>query len=83
MVDLYILTFPQGLSDEMQDLANQLHGTCIEETGAAESESHFFSRFLFICLIKIQVQLTMREMVYSAKLKASNVTSNVYWHRWL
>lgn len=67
----------------MQDLANQLHGTCIEETGAAESKSQVFHISVYTGFIKIQVQLTMHEMEFLTKLKASNVTSNVYWHRWL
>ncbi|XP_066141809.1 general odorant-binding protein 83a-like isoform X1 [Euwallacea fornicatus] len=42
---LSCLQHVKALTEEMQELANQLHATCVEETGASEStfKSHIFA----------------------------------------
>ncbi|CAG9825400.1 unnamed protein product [Phaedon cochleariae] len=54
----YYAESPQGLSEEMQELADMLHATCVEETGAKEDDIYnarngvFADDVNFKCYIK-------------------------------
>lgn len=79
---IYMLTFPRDYQTKCKTWQINCMALALKKLELLRVSPIFFI-FLFICFIKIQVQLTMQEMEFLAKLKASNVTSNVYWHRWL
>ncbi|ENN77433.1 hypothetical protein D910_10850 [Dendroctonus ponderosae] len=87
-VFLVALAIPtiMGMSDEMQELANQLHTTCIGETGAAEDaitnarNGDFSEADSFKCYIKCL--LSQMAIKTSCSFRLTTMMELLMWMQW-